>query len=69
MKAMSILIFLDVIHTDYFQAELLEAFDALEIGDNKAQRRLVIQEAFKLYEDAMFCRLYSSFYMRNWKVC
>ena len=45
---------LDVIKTDYFQAELLEAFDALEIGDHKDQRRLVIQEAFKLYEMQCF---------------
>jgi hypothetical protein len=41
---------LDVIQTDYFQAELFEGFDALEIGENKTQRRLIIQEAFKLYE-------------------
>ena len=41
---------LDVIQTQYFQAELLEAFDFLEIGEHKAQRRLVIEEAFKLYE-------------------
>ena len=41
---------LDVIGTDYFQTELLDAFDALNIADeNKAQRRLVILEAFKLY--------------------
>lgn len=45
---------LDVIQTDYFQAELLQAFDALEIGDHKAQRRLVIQEIFKLYEMQCF---------------
>ena len=45
---------LDVIHTDYFQAELLEAFDVLEIDENKAQRRLVIEEAFKLYKMKCF---------------
>ncbi|WP_425917285.1 hypothetical protein [Acinetobacter sp. TSRC1-2] len=46
---------LEVINTDYFQAELLQAFDALEIdADNKAQRRLVIQEVFKLYEMQFF---------------
>ncbi|TCB60382.1 hypothetical protein [Acinetobacter terrae] len=46
---------LDVINTDYFQTEMLEAFDALEIdAENKAQRRLVIQEAFKLYEMQCF---------------
>jgi hypothetical protein len=45
---------LDVIK-DYFQTELLEAFDALEIdAENKAQRRLVIQEAFKLYQMQCF---------------
>lgn len=48
-------VLLDVINTDYFQTELLEAFDALEIdAENKAQRRLVIQEAFKLYEMQCF---------------
>lgn len=41
---------LDLINTEYFQAQLLTAFDALEIGDHKAQRRVVIQEVFKLYE-------------------
>lgn len=41
---------LDLINTEYFQSQLLIAFDALEIGENKAQRRNVIQEAFKLYQ-------------------
>lgn len=41
---------LDLINTEYFQTQLLIAFDALDIGDNKAQRRVVIQEAFKLYQ-------------------
>lgn len=41
---------LNLINTEYFQTELLTAFDALEIGDNKAQRRVVLQEACKLYE-------------------
>ena len=45
---------LDVIKTEYFQTELLEAFDELDIGHNKAQRRVVIQEAFKLYEMQCF---------------
>ena len=45
---------LDVVKTEYFQAELLEAFDALQMGDHKAQRRVVIQEAFKLYEMQCF---------------
>lgn len=45
---------LDIVKTEYFQAELLEAFDALQMGDHKAQRRVVIQEAFKLYEMQCF---------------
>lgn len=45
---------LAVINTDYFQAELLAAFDALDIGEHKAQRRLVLQEAFKLYDMQCF---------------
>ena len=53
---------LDVINSDYFQTELLAAFDALEIDtENKAQRRLVIEEAFKLYQIQCFCRLYPAF--------
>ena len=46
---------LEVINTAYFQTELLAAFDALEIDtENKAQRRVVIQEAFKLYDMQCF---------------
>lgn len=45
---------LDLIKTDYFQEQLLTAFDALDIGENKTQRRVVIQEAFKLYEYQCF---------------
>lgn len=45
---------LDLINTEYFQAQLLIAFDALEIGNHKAQRRVVLQEAFKLYEQHYF---------------
>lgn len=41
---------LDLINTEYFQNELLNAFDALDIGDSKIQRRLIIEEAFKLYQ-------------------
>ena len=42
---------LNVINADYFQAELFQVFDALQIDANhKEQRRLVIQEGFKLYE-------------------
>lgn len=45
---------LDVVNTDYFQRELLEAFDVLDLGENKTQRRLVIQEIFKLYQIQCF---------------
>lgn len=41
---------LELINTEYFQAQLFTAFDALDIGDNKDQRRIVIQEIFKLYQ-------------------
>lgn len=41
---------LDLINTEYFQRQLLNAFDSLEITENKDQRRVVIQEAFKLYQ-------------------
>ena len=41
---------LDLINTEYFQTELLQAFDELEIGDLKGQRREILQEAFKLYQ-------------------
>ena len=41
---------LDLIKTEYFQTELLNAFDALQISEYKEQRRSVILEAFKLYQ-------------------
>lgn len=41
---------LDVINTEDFQTEMLKAFDALNITEHKAQRRLVLLEAFKLYK-------------------
>jgi hypothetical protein len=41
---------LDVINSENFQAEMLKAFDALNISEHKAQRRLVLLEAFKLYK-------------------
>ena len=41
---------LNVINTEFFQTEMLAAFDALHIGENKEQRRLVLLEAFKLYK-------------------
>lgn len=41
---------LDVINSEDFQTQMLKAFDALEIGEHKTQRRLVLLEAFKLYK-------------------
>lgn len=41
---------LDLIERDYFQNAFFQAFDALEIGELKAQRRVILQEAFKLYQ-------------------
>lgn len=42
---------LDIINGEYFQTEMLKAFDALDIDENiKAQRRLVLLESFKMYK-------------------
>ncbi|MDV2467565.1 hypothetical protein QR674_00990 [Acinetobacter chinensis] len=41
---------LNVINEQRFQADFFEVFEALEIGENKALRKNVIEEAFKLYE-------------------
>ncbi|WP_374570346.1 hypothetical protein [Acinetobacter sp.] len=41
---------LDLIEKDYFQNELLAAFDALDIGPNQGQHRQVIQEALKMHQ-------------------
>ncbi|QIO08183.1 hypothetical protein [Acinetobacter lanii] len=41
---------LELINTEYFQTEFFNAFDALEITERKAQRRVILQEAFKLYQ-------------------
>ncbi|AXQ23300.1 hypothetical protein BEN71_15020 [Acinetobacter wuhouensis] len=41
---------LNVVNGQHFQTEFFEAFDALEVGENKALRKHVIDEAFKLYE-------------------
>ena len=41
---------LELINTEYFQTEFFNAFDALDIGELKAQRRVILQEAFKLYQ-------------------
>ncbi len=59
MKTVS---FTHVINTEFFQTEMLKAFDALEIGESKAQRRLVLLEAFKLYKLEFPCRLYPVLY-------
>ena len=42
---------LDLIDSEYFQTELLKAFDALEIDEEmKAKRRLVLLESLKMYK-------------------
>lgn len=41
---------LDIINSEDFQTELLKAFDLLEIGETKAQRRQVLLESLKLYK-------------------
>lgn len=41
---------LNVVNGQRFQTEFFQAFDALEIGENKALRKRVIEEAFRLYE-------------------
>lgn len=41
---------LDVINTDIFQTELFKAFDDLDIGEIKEQRRKVLLEALELYK-------------------
>lgn len=45
---------LDLINAEHFQTKLFKAFDALEIGESKIQRRQVIEEALKLYELKLF---------------
>ncbi|WP_180066359.1 hypothetical protein [Acinetobacter sp. YH12129] len=42
--------FLNVINSEFFQTEMLKAFDALNIGEHKAARRQVLLDAFKLYK-------------------
>lgn len=41
---------LDIINSEDFQKDLFIAFDSLNIGEQKAQRRKVIVEALKLYK-------------------
>ena len=45
---------LDVINGEFFQSEMLKAFDELEIGDQKAQYREILQQSFKLYESQFY---------------
>ncbi|AXY57525.1 hypothetical protein CDG60_13730 [Acinetobacter chinensis] len=45
---------LNVINEQRFQADFFEAFEALEVGENKALRKSVIEEAFKLYELGLY---------------
>ena len=44
----------DLIQTDYFQTTLLEAYDAMELGAFQAQRRSVIEETLKLYQQQCY---------------
>ncbi len=42
---------LDMMNSEYFQTEMLKAFDALEIDEEiKAKRRLVLLESLKMYK-------------------
>lgn len=43
-----------LIQTDYFQAALLEAYDTMDLGTFQAQRRSVIEETFKLYQQQCY---------------
>lgn len=45
---------LELINTEFFQKELLQAFDDLDIGEMKAPRRAVILDALKLYESGIY---------------
>ncbi len=45
---------LNVVNGQRFQADFFEAFEALEIGENKVLRKSVIEEAFKLYELGLY---------------
>jgi len=41
---------LNIVNGQKFQTKFFEAFEALDIGENKLLRKNVIEEAFKLYE-------------------
>jgi hypothetical protein len=43
-----------LIQTDYFQAALFEAYDAMDLGAFQAQRRIVIEETLKLYQQQCY---------------
>ena len=45
---------LDLIEKDYFQNELLTAVDALQIGENLAQHRQVIEQCLKMYQQECY---------------
>lgn len=45
---------LDVIEDEFFKNELLKALDDMQIGAHQAQRRNIIQQAFKLYEQGFY---------------
>ncbi|MDM1250693.1 hypothetical protein HXZ77_06055 [Acinetobacter johnsonii] len=44
----------NLIQTDYFQATLLDAYDAMDLGAFQAQRRRVIEETLKLYQQQCY---------------
>ncbi|MFW1959357.1 hypothetical protein [Acinetobacter johnsonii] len=44
----------NLIQTDYFQATLLDAYDAMDLGVFQAQRRSVIEETLKLYQQQCY---------------
>ncbi len=46
---------LDMMNSEYFQTEMLKAFDALEIDEEiKAKRRLVLLESLKMYKLGLY---------------
>ena len=44
----------NLIQTDYFQTTLLDAYDAMDLGAFQAQRRSVIEETLKLYQQQCY---------------
>ena len=44
----------DLIQTDYFQTTLLDAYDTMDLGAFQAQRRSVIEETLKLYQQQCY---------------